>query len=155
MKLDIIDKACSVKDIEFLLSNSDWYIWEKVSSKDIERIAKLLMEYIKGGEDNDFSYITEDGAFKENSLSNYLSENELNIRCIAMSDCTKIGARFAASLMYFRYCYDHSTYMELTQLERVLLRTDEKDSDAFLKAIINIMMDLEREYNKRQGYVEC
>lgn len=152
MKLDKIDEVCSVKDIEFLLSYSDWYIWEKVSPKDMERIAKLLMEYIKGGEDKDFLYITEGGAVKD-SLSNFLNKNELNLRCIAMGDCIKRGVRFAASLIYFRYCYDHSDYMELTQLELMLLRTEEKDSEAFLKTIINIMLDLEREYNKRQGYV--
>lgn len=148
-----MDEVCSFKDIEFLLFRSDWFIWRKASPQDVETIAKLLMEYIKGGEDKDFSYITEDGAFKEDSISNFLSENELELRCIAMGDCMMRGVRFAAALMYFRYCYDHNAYMEFTQLELVLLRTDEKDSDAYLMMIINIMAALEREYNKELGYV--
>jgi len=149
----ILDEVCSFKDIELLLLRSDWFIWQKASPQDVETIAKLLMEYIKGGEDKDFSYVTEDSLFKEDSISNFLSKNELELRCIAMGDCMMRGARFAASLMYFRYCYDHNAYMEFTQLELVLLRTEENDSDSYLKTIINIMTALEREYNKELGYV--
>ena len=145
MNLGIVDEVCTYKDIECLLFESDWFLFEKASPKDVEKIAKLLMEYIKGGEDKNFSYMSEYGYLKEDHLSNFINYNELNLRCTAMDERMMPGARFAGALIYFRYCYDHQEYMELPQLELVLMRPEEKDSDAYFKAI-NVMRELEREY---------
>ena len=145
MNLAMVDEVCTYKDIEFLLLKSAWFLFEKASPKDVEIIAKLLMEYIKGGEDANFSYMTRYGFPTEDYPSNFINYNELNLRCTAMGERMLRGARFAGALIYFRYCYDHQKYMELTQLELVLLRPEEKDSDAYFKAI-NVMRELEREY---------
>lgn len=157
MKLDILKNKYSVKDIEILLLRSDWYRWEKACPIDVEpgeikKIAELIFGYINGSDDCVFCYTNGEGFLVEDSISNYLSTNELNIRCIAMGERMGAGPRFAASLMYFRYCYDHTEYMELTQLKHVLLRDGEHDSDAYIHDVINIMINLEQEYDTKDGY---
>ena len=145
MNLAIVDEVCTYKDIVCLLLRSAWFLFEKASPKDVEKIAKLLMVYIKGGEDENFSYMTRYGFPTVDYPSNFINCNELNLRRTAMGEHMMRGARFAAALIYFRYCYDHQKYIELTQLELILMRPEEKDSDAYFKAII-VMRELEREY---------
>ena len=153
MSAEFLNPTELSKNIARLLFCSDWYLWGKISPPDVELIAQFLADYVTGEEDREFSYMAEDGE-NQDSVSNFISYYELNIRCIAMQSCMGKGEKLAAALIYFRYCYDHNEFMELTQLELVLsLTEEERDSGAFLKELVNTLLALEQKYNKELGII--
>lgn len=142
-----MDRNLLSKATAGLLKRTDWYLWESVSPQDAEAVAEHLAEYVLGGEDDEFCY-TGDGREQRDSPSHFLSCHELDIRCPAMSYPMPPDLRKAAALLYFRYCFDHNEFMELSQQLRLatLPEQSEQERNALLLEWLTAMYTLEQVY---------
>lgn len=81
-----------------------------------------------------------------NQLGIRLSRMEQELRCDAMRTDAPVSAKVAAALLYFRYCYDHNEFMELSSIAQ-LAPTVPGDDDAptqFLRWLCPIFISLEQ-----------
>lgn len=145
----LIDAQNLAEGIAWLLSCSDWHLWYAVPKQEIIAIAGLVAEYVLGAEDRDIFY-TAEGCSNQNSLSNFISEQELELRCRAAQPDAPELAKFAAALIYFRYCYDHNEFWELRHLAELAPpgANDITASVTFMQQLCPTLFALEQRYNE-------
>lgn len=144
-----IDAQSLTAGIAWLLLRSDWYMLYAIPHQDVSATAALVAEYVLGADDCEFSYAAE-GCSNQDSLSNFISEHELDLRCRAALPDAPEHAKFAAALVYFRYCYDHNEFMELRYLAELASSgaDDTTASTTFIQQLCPTFIYLEQCYNE-------
>jgi hypothetical protein len=104
-----------------------------------------MAEYAMGADDREFSYAAE-GRANSDSLSDLLSRMEQELRCDAMRTDAPVSAKVAAALLYFRYCYDHNEFMELSSIAQLAptVPGDDYAPTQFLRWLCPIFISLEQ-----------
>ena len=140
-----IDAQSLTEGIAWLLLRSDWYMMYAVPQQDVSATAGLVAEYVLGADDCEFSYAAE-GRSNQDSLSNFISEQELELRCRAAQPDAPEIAKFAAALLYFRFCYDHNEFMELSSIAQLAptVPGDDYAPTQFLRWLCPIFISLEQ-----------
>ncbi|MBR1981941.1 MAG: hypothetical protein IKA23_04240 [Akkermansia sp.] len=143
-----IDAPYLAEGIAWLLMRSDWYLLYTIPKPDVMAIADLFAEYILGAEDREFTYAAE-GCCNQDGLTNFLTQNELVLRCIAARPDAPENAKFAAALTYFRYCYDLNAFMELRCLAELSpsVADDASAPAKFIQQLCPLFITLEQRYN--------
>ena len=143
-----VDEQRLTEGIAWLLMRSDWHGWYAIPEQEISVIAGLVAEYVQGADDRDICY-TAEGCANQDRLSNFLSEQELDLRCTAGRPEAPEHAKYAAALMYFRYCYDNNEFMELRYLAELApsLADDATAPAKFIQQLCPVFITLEQRYN--------
>ena len=135
------------KQIKYLLLNTDWCLLNKISLSDIEMISSLLTKYILGETDDKIYSCSSNGVITEHLISDFLAENELDIRSIAIINNVDINKKITACLLYFRYCYDNNEYMEWKITHNVLQPIRKKELENIILKLTRVMLFLENKYS--------
>ena len=135
------------KQIKYLLLNTDWRLLNKISLSDIEMISSLLTKYILGETDDKIYSYSSNGVITEHLISDFLAENELDIRSIAIINNVDINKKITACLLYFRYCYDNNEYMEWKITHNVLQPIRKKELENIILKLTRVMLFLENKYS--------
>ena len=144
----LIDAPYLAEGIAWLLSGSDWHLWYAIPEQEITTVADLVAEYILGADDRDISYSAE-GSSNQNTLSNFISEHELDLRSSAARPDAPEHAKLAAALLYFRYCYDNNEFMELRYLAELASPAADASTAPvdFIQQLCPVFISLEQRYN--------
>lgn len=145
----LINAQSLAEGIAWLLLRSDWCMLYAIPQQEVSATAALVAEYVLGADDCEFSYAAE-GYSNQDSLSNLISEHELDLRCRAALPDAPEHAKFAAALVYFRYCYDHNEFMELRYLAELapVGADDDAAPTAFIQQLCPTFIYLEQCYNE-------
>lgn len=135
------------ESIAWLLFRSDWYKMYAIPEQDVITTAARVAVYALGADDGEFSYAAE-GRANQDYLSDFLSREELELRCMAMCSSASLKEKIAAAILYFRYCYDHNEFVELRSLAQLAPSAEDEAPELFLQQLCPIFLALEKRYQE-------
>lgn len=145
--LSMIDEHELAESIAWLLFRSDWYKMYAIPEQDVITTAARVAGYALGADDGEFSYAAE-GRANRDYLSDFLSREELELRCMAMCPSASLKEKIAAAILYFRYCYDHNEFVELRSLAQLAPSAEDESVELFLQQLCPIFLALEKRYQE-------